>query len=248
MNLNTSELFQNQAEQYSKYRLDYPDALYDFLESIVPAKNLAWDCATGNGQAAAALAQRFKHVVATDISERQIAECFSRPNIQYKIVSAEAAEFPPNSIDLITVAQAYHWFDQQQFLKIVGNVLRSRGILAIWGYSFNSPISPEVDAILEDFYFIKLGPFWAKENKQLWNRYESVHFPFDSIQAPEINIQRTWTLQQLIQYFSTWSSLVKSRTVHGDSLLSELQNRLTPLWGHGSRALTWDLHLKVWRK
>ena len=61
------------AETYARARPRYPDELYAWISSQVPRRELAWDAATGNGQAAVGLARHFARVVATDISPGQIA-------------------------------------------------------------------------------------------------------------------------------------------------------------------------------
>src|SRR5690349_10648465 len=107
--------FSAQADLYARYRIDYPPELYAFLLATVPRRQRAWDCATGNGQVAAVLAQYFKHVDATDISQAQLDQAAARPNITYQLAPAEHTPFPDNSFALITVAQALHWFDQEAF-------------------------------------------------------------------------------------------------------------------------------------
>ena len=105
------DLFSQQAAEYAKYRPNYPQNLYDFIFKHVKSFGSAWDCGTGNGQAAAALAKKFKHVVATDLSENQIRHADLKPNITYIVCRAEKTAFQNQSFDLVTVAQALHWFD-----------------------------------------------------------------------------------------------------------------------------------------
>ena len=118
------DLFSIQANTYAKYRPVYPKDLFDHLLQFVAQKNTAWDCATGNGQAAFALAPYFKKVTATDISEKQLSLAKPHPNIQYQISFAEQTSFPDNYFDLITVAQAYHWFTFDAFEKEVKRVAK----------------------------------------------------------------------------------------------------------------------------
>jgi len=54
---NFKDHFSVNSEKYSKYRPDYPAALFKFLSSLTPGQDLAWDCATGSGQAAHGLVQ-----------------------------------------------------------------------------------------------------------------------------------------------------------------------------------------------
>jgi hypothetical protein len=51
--------FSSHSQQYAQYRPKYPDELYTYLASLAPARSLAWNCGTGNGQAALGLAKHF---------------------------------------------------------------------------------------------------------------------------------------------------------------------------------------------
>jgi methylase of polypeptide subunit release factors len=62
--------FSDDSKEYSKYRPSYPGALFEFLSSVTPGHDLAWDCATGSGQAALGLVKYFNQVIATDASEQ----------------------------------------------------------------------------------------------------------------------------------------------------------------------------------
>ena len=114
--------FSRQSDIYAKYRPAYPQQLYDFIFQHVAGKQAAWDCATGNGQAAKELAKVFDKVYATDISQKQIENAVQQPNIFYSVQPAEQTNFPNNSFDLITVAQALHWFRFDDFYAEVKRV------------------------------------------------------------------------------------------------------------------------------
>ena len=104
--------FSAQAAQYARYRIDYPPELYAWLLPQVAVRIRAWDCATGNGQVAAVLAQYFEEVEATDLSESQLAQAPLLPNVHYRVAKAESTPFPDERFDLITVGQAVHWFEE----------------------------------------------------------------------------------------------------------------------------------------
>src|SRR5688572_23530546 len=130
----TKDLFSNQSDLSLRYRPDYPHALFDYILSYVKEKNIAWDCATGNGQAAIVLAGHFKKVFATDISDAQIKNAIKKENIEYSISPAEATPFPENTFDLVTVAQAYHWLKWDLFREELMRVCKPGAVLAIWVY------------------------------------------------------------------------------------------------------------------
>jgi ubiquinone/menaquinone biosynthesis C-methylase UbiE len=107
--------FSGHADSYEAYRPDYPEALFAYLASLVPARKFAWDCATGNGQAAVALMPWFDRVIATDASRKQLDEARDADRITYLAAPAERTPLPDASVDLVTVAQALHWFNLPAF-------------------------------------------------------------------------------------------------------------------------------------
>ncbi|HAZ11234.1 MAG: hypothetical protein A2X86_08320 [Bdellovibrionales bacterium GWA2_49_15] len=244
----STDLFSKQANLYSRYRPQYPDALYKFLLSHCAKKELAWDCATGNGQAALDLARFFTKVIATDLSERQIKSAVRAENVEYRVLKAEESlGVKDHSIDLITVAQALHWFDLDKFYAEVKRVLRPTGIFATWAYAFHLPIQPNIDSSLTDFYFNILGPFWKKNNKLIFDNYKELSFPFREIATPEIYLEVNWSLEDLIGYFRTWSSTQLFIDQSQIDPTLELYEKVLPYWGAASekKILKWRLIFKV---
>ena len=72
-------------------------------------------CATGNGQAAVGLAPYFKTVIATDASRNQLDVVVPDDKVQYRVATAENSGIPDRSVNLVTVAQALHWFNLTAF-------------------------------------------------------------------------------------------------------------------------------------
>ena len=83
--------FSGHAVEYAKFRPHYPDELFEHLASISPRHEVAWDCATGNGQAAVGLARHFDGVTATDASAQQIESAEPNDLISYRVAPAEAS-------------------------------------------------------------------------------------------------------------------------------------------------------------
>ena len=122
--------FSKQAADYAKFRPQYPPELFEYLGGIAPQRKLAWDCATGNGQAAIALASVFERVIATDASEAQIANAEAHAHVEYRVAPAENSGIESDTIDLVMVAQALHWFDLDRFYAEVMRLLKPGGIFA----------------------------------------------------------------------------------------------------------------------
>ena len=152
------DLFSTNSKEYASSRPKYPRSLFEFLVGLVRHRNLAWDCATGNGQAAVVLSEYFEEVIASDASKEQIENAESRKNIRYEVFPAERTNVADSSVDLITIAQALHWFDLDDFYKEAKRVLRKDGnegdcgggggcgVIAAWAYGLHS-VSMEIDKI-----------------------------------------------------------------------------------------------------
>jgi SAM-dependent methyltransferase len=172
----------------------------------------AWECATGNGQAAASLADYFDHVDATDISAEQIAHALPNPRIRYTVASAEASGLPNGECDLVAVAQALHWFRFEQFWMEVRRVARPNAFFCAWGYNWLECTRAAVQELVAAFRAI-INPYWAPNNRIIWNGYrtEEVAFPYARVNSPPFALDVDWTLDQLIDYLMTWSAFKRSR-------------------------------------
>ncbi|HXS35130.1 MAG TPA: class I SAM-dependent methyltransferase [Flavipsychrobacter sp.] len=239
--------FSGQAGVYAKFRPVAPDELYQFLFDKVPGFDAAWDCGTGNGQAANKIAERFKVVYATDISEQQLNNAIKRDNIIYKVERAEKASFPDNSFDLITVAQAIHWFDFEQFYNEVKRVGKPESIIAVWTYKLLYTNSL-IDVILDDFYSNLLGPYWDKERKYVDDEYKTIPFPFEEIATPKFEIKANWQLTNLIGYLNSWSSVQHYIKKEGVDPVQLYLPKFKEHWNdHEIKQITFPLFLRAGR-
>ena len=170
--------FSGIAENYQTYRPCYPATLFEHLVTLVDNRDIAWDCGTGSGQAAIRLAQHFNKVIATDASAEQIANAESHPKIEYINAPAEQSDLPAHCANLVTVAQALHWFDIPAFYSEVKRVVKPGGIIAVWTYGKMKLEIPELRSILGHFYHDTVGPYWPPERKQVEDQYASIPFPF----------------------------------------------------------------------
>ncbi len=240
--------FSTASERYAAFRPDYPADLYAWLAGQCRERATAWDCATGSGQAARGLAPHFRQIVATDASAEQIRNAMPHAGVDYRVTPAEASGLSDSSIDLVTVAQAAHWFDLPRFYAEVKRVLKPGGVLALWGYG-RMVLPGELDASFLRFYAETVGPYWPPERALIDDAYRSLAFPFDAIATPPFAIRVEWTLPRLIAYLSTWSAVKRYQAGRGDDPLPVLQEELAPLWGdpERARALDWPLFLRVGR-
>jgi ubiquinone/menaquinone biosynthesis C-methylase UbiE len=217
------------SKEYAQFRPKYPAALFNFLFSLINEKSIAWDAGTGNGQVAGVLADYFTKVFATDISKNQLLNAIKKKNIFYLHQAAEETTFPDNNFDLITVAQAVHWFNFDNFNKEVQRTLKPSGILAIFGYSLLRTAT-DADHLIEEFYNKKLGRYWDQERKYIEDGYHTIPFPFEEIPAPAFEMEAQWSLQNLIGYFNTWSAVQHYKKINNYNPVEELALELQKFW------------------
>ena len=222
--------FSSQSAEYAVYRPTYPQELYDFLFSLVNEEDAAWDCATGNGQVARILAQHFQKVYATDISEKQLSQALQLPNILYKVESSDRADVPDDSFDLVTVAQAIHWFNFEAFYAEVKRTLKPDGVIAVFGYGLML-IDKKVDQVIHKLYEDILGKYWDSERRYIEEGYKTIPFPFEEVTAPHFQIKTTWSFSQMIGYLNTWSSLQHYKKANERNPLEYLMTELKDAWG-----------------
>jgi hypothetical protein len=239
--------FSHRAEEYSRFRPDYPPALYAFIFSRVKRFDAAWDAGTGNGQVAEVLALSFGKVYANDASEGQIARAVKRDNIEYFVAPSESVPIPSGSVDLITVAQALHWFHNDSFNAEARRVSREGAIVAAWAYGLPS-VSPGIDPVIRRFNDEVIGPHWPREREYVDRGYETIPFPFLRMSTPRFFIEKRRSLVSFLGYVSTWSAVKGYMEKKGEDPLELLGRELAPLWGaEEEKNVSWPLFLLVGR-
>lgn len=240
--------FNDNSEGYRRFRPVYPQALFRHLASLAPARKHAWDCACGTGQAATALATYFNIVTATDISSSQLAAADARDNIDYRQVAAEDSGLADDSIDLVTVAQALHWFDHDAFYREVRRVTRPQAIIAAWTYGLFR-ISDDVDNVVFHLYDEIVEPFWPPERRHIENNYADIPFPFENIPCPDFTMQAQWSLDQVTGYLGTWSAVRRYQTQNKTNPVTLIDRELRKAWGDTAsvHTVSWPLALRIGR-
>jgi SAM-dependent methyltransferase len=239
--------FSRDSAGYARYRPRYPGALFDWLASTVTARDLAWDCATGNGQAAAGLAERFGRVVATDASPDQLRHATPGPNIEYRQAGADASGLPAQSVDLVTCAQALHWLPREAFFAEARRVLRPGSPVAVWGYHIALVREAEIDAAIRHFHDEVVGPYWPPERRLVLDRFATIEFPFSQIEAPEFEMRCDWTLDDFAHYLGTQSATNRYRSAHdGADPVPDLVAAIETRWG--GRQVVRDVYFPVFMR
>lgn len=241
--------FATVADHYAAHRPTYPPALFDWLAQSAPTRELAWDCATGTGQAALELALHFRQVLATDASAAQVAAATPCTGVQYRTAPAEQSGLAAASVDLITVAQALHWFNLESFYREVRRVLKPSGLLAVWTYGVFGTDGGEdaevVQRLLHTFYYDTVGGYWPLERRHVENGYEDLAFPFDPVVVPAFSMAVEWSLDDLAGYLRSWSATARYREANGVDPVARLEQEMCGLWGEERRRILWPLSIKA---
>ena len=233
---------------YATFRPSYPQSLFDALASLAPSRARAWDCGCGSGQATIALAQHFTAVLGSDVSASQIAHAETHARVTYRVAPAHESELPDASVDLVTVAQALHWFDVSTFHAEVKRVLVPRGVIAEWTYGLLRvpscpPITNAVLALDE-----RLHAWWPPERRHVDNNYRDLAFPFASLDAGTHTMSADWTGAQLLGFLGTWSAVTRYRAAHCDDPVDDVRAVLAEHWNTGLiRRIEWPLLIRVGR-
>lgn len=208
---------------------------------------MAWDCATGNGQAAIALANWFERVVATDASAKQVANAEAHARVEYRVAAAEESGIPSRTVDLITVAQALHWFDLSLFYGEARRVLKPGGVVAAWAYKLAS-VTLSIDAVVGHYYSDVVGLYWPAE-RALVEKFEELAFPFPEIMTPPFEMAAEWKLEHLLGYLRTWSATQRFMAANQCDPLVSIEGDLRAAWGDAeqSRRVVWPLTILVGR-
>ena len=192
------ELFSNQANDYARFRPSYPADLFRSLASLTKGHSCAWDCGTGNGQAATTLVHYYGRIIATDPSADQITHAQTHPKVEYGTASAENSGISAESIDLIVAAQALHWFDLDKSYAEVRRVAKTTGsVIAAWCYS-SLEVTPAVDRVVNRYYRDVVGKYWEPERRLVEQGYRGIPFPFQEIVAPEFLMETDWVFDHLV--------------------------------------------------
>ncbi len=242
------DLFSTQSSDYAKYRPTYPKELFKYLSELSTFKDIAWDCGTGNGQAAIVLTEYFKEVIATDPSQKQLDQAALHERIRYSVAGAENfSNAKDQSIDLVTVAQAFHWFNHGAFSSVLKQYVKPGGHLAVWSYAI-SDITPEINQAVSKLYSEQLDGYWEKERSHVEDGYKNISMPFKEVETPSFHLSANWSLGHLIGYLSTWSALQTYIKKNGNNPLEDEYENIKKAWGNQEiRTITWPLNLRVWK-
>ncbi|KAJ9695431.1 hypothetical protein PVL29_010746 [Vitis rotundifolia] len=255
-----AELFTEQAKQYSEARPSYPPELFQFIASKTPARDLVWDVGTGSGQAAVSLAGIYKNVVGTDTSQNQLEFAAKLPNIRYQytspvmtIADLQGSVAAQSSVDLVTIAQAMHWFDLPKFYQQVEWVLKKpHGVIAAWCYTVPE-VNESVDLVFEKFY-ADSNPYWDPARDLVNDKYRSIEFPFKPVDGEDdtgpfrFKTERIMDLEAYFTYIRSWSSYQTAKKEGVELLRNDVIEDFERAWnedGKSKKVVTHPIYLRI---
>ncbi|CAF0789859.1 unnamed protein product [Didymodactylos carnosus] len=261
----------NHTANYRVFRPGYPQQLYKhileyYFNTTTPDKKipLALDVACGSGQATVDLSNYCEKVIGIDGSENQLKQAQQKDNIEYQCHYAEDLSFlQSNSIDLITVATALHWFDIENFFKQVDRVLKPNGgVLSIWSHGLDKPANDKAANVKLDFINNDLNGCWNDRRKIVEEQYLSIldSFPYQATRVKHvIDYEIEMTIENYIKFTETMSPCQTYKEKNGEEnfkkLLKTFADKLVECYtgtnndGYKTKMIVkWSIHLHLMKK
>ena len=251
--------FEEQSSHYHVFRPDYPTELYTEIYSHVSAFELGVDVACGSGQATRSLAQKFAKIIAIDNSKNQLEQMAALSNVQKLHLQAEeiSQQIEPDSVDLLVVAQAFHWFRHIDFFKALLTVLKKNSTFAVWGYNKNSILftdekpDSQSQAVFEDFYSNIVGSYWPPERVHIESQYKNIVFPNFLTEIPvqkKFQIERRMSRADFLGYLSSWSATTLYTKDKGVSPIESCNKTLSQYWpDNEARMIVWPIFIRTFK-
>ena len=244
--MNGRNWFDMGGQDYARFRPGYPPRLAEALAGSCRRTRSAVDVGCGSGQFTVELARVFDAVTGVDPSPDQLAHAVPHDRVRYVQGPAERLPVPDGYADLVTAAQAAHWFDLPAFYAEARRIAAPGALLALIGYG-TATLEPALQERVQRFYAEEIGPFWPPERALVDSAYRTLPFPYDELPVEPFSIHSELTLNQALGYFGTWSA-VRSATEAGRvDLLTTFADDLTALWGDPRRArpIQWPVFLRL---
>lgn len=202
----------------------------------------------GNGQLTQWLAAHFETVIGVDPSADQIANALPDARARYLCAPAERLPVADHSVNLITAAQAAHWFDLPTFYREVRRVSAPEAVLALISYGVLA-LEPALNARFQHFYREEIGPFWPAQRALVDSGYATLDFPFTEISAPALEIRMDWQLSEFLGYLFTWSAVRSAREAGREAVVRTFADDLSSIWGDANtrRTVSWPINMRLGR-
>jgi hypothetical protein len=151
-------------------------------------------------------------------------------------------------VDLVTVAQAFHWLDHPRFFAEIGRIIAPGGALAVWCYAMLIA-GGDIDPVISNFYRNTVGPYWPEARVHVDRGYRDYRIPIEEIPSPPLAIHGDLTLPELLGYVRTWSAVGRYIDINRCDPVEGLGQELGALWGDPEtrRPITWPISMRAGR-
>ncbi|HTB63811.1 MAG TPA: class I SAM-dependent methyltransferase [Opitutales bacterium] len=241
------------AARYAKYRPYFHPRLMERLVQFTGCARFAHalDVACGTGNSTRALAAVAEKVTAVDASAAMLAQAPALPNVVYQEAAAEALPFADSTFELLTVGLAFHWFEQDTFMREAHRVLAPGGWLFVYNNLFMGALRgcPEFKIWMDEVYLKKyLTP--PRTRKKLTPEY-SEKFGFARVGLENFPNEVSVTREQLVGYFLTQSNViaaVEQGSERIDDVATWIDRSVAPFFTEPTRAMQFGSDLWFLRK
>lgn len=212
------------SDLYNKFRPVYSKNIYNTIYNFHNKNNkndlnlfdTAIDIGTGTGQIAIELSSKYKKVYGIDSSSTMISNAIKKDNIDYSVQNAEELLFEDSTIDIITVGQAFHWFNHNNFFNEINRVLKPNGTLAIIGYGFITiKDNPQATELIRNLGKNIFKDYWEDGRSLVNNLYRDIYFPFN---------KKEWYITPQEEDITNISSEIKPSFMEKEMNINDLNN------------------------
>jgi len=230
------------ASLYAKFRPTYPPKVRELISEFIRKNGGGFqkmiDVACGSGQGTFHMIDLFDQVCGIDISQEQVHQAQEKSkqlncqNVEFCVGAAERLPFADESIDLVTCAEALHWFDESSFYPEADRVLKHKGCLAAYGYGHVELIRENAQALIRHFLNDTLKGCWADRIKHIDNCYADLKLPYVESERYDFYSEEQRSLPDLIGYLRSSAAYCKYSKLHpGTVALNELEQQLHKEFG-----------------
>ena len=238
--------FDQGGRNYALFRPEYPPELARSLAELTTQRR-AVDVGCGTGQLTTQLAAHFDDIIGVDPSAEQIANAKAHPRVRYLIAAAEQIPLEDSAVDLITAAQAAHWFDRPAFYAEARRLAAPNAVIALISYGIMQIDDGALNKRFASFYRDEIGPFWPRERKLVDSGYADIDFPFAEIPYPDLSIERNWRIQDFLGYLSTWSAVRRANEAGKSDKLDAFVADFSQMWGDDVQRVSWPINMRLGR-
>jgi ubiquinone/menaquinone biosynthesis C-methylase UbiE len=221
--------FDTAAEVYDRARPDYPPEALDWLVRALDLRpgRTVLDLAAGTGKLTALLLETGARVLAVEPSDGMLARLRARaPEAEALIGTAEAIPLQDASADAVTVAQAFHWFANDDALREIHRVLRPGGGLAlVWN---RRDLTAPAHRILEEEMAAAVGDT-PRHRDGDWERVLDDSPLFDRIGSAELSNVQTMAPEGIVERAASTSFIAAMEEDERAELLARVARRAAEL-------------------